>query len=58
MSDPIPVDLTLHIQELYDMGASARYLRRKYTLSRSELQDILPDADLPHPTPENDIGGY
>jgi len=58
MSEPMPVDLTLHIRELYDMGASVAYIKRKYALSRSELQDILPDAFKPHPTPESDIGGY
>jgi len=57
MNDRI-TDFQREIRDLYEQGASVVYLKRKYHLSNSELQEIAPDAFEEFPQPENSIGGY
>ncbi len=46
------------VRELYEQGAPVKYLRRKYHLSESELQDMAPEEFDETFEPESDIGGY
>ena len=41
----------------YEDGASLRYLRRKFDLSATELQDVAPEEFTDQPKPEGP-GGY
>jgi hypothetical protein len=46
-------------RKAYEQGASVRYLRRKYDMSQSELEDCCPEEFGDEATvPDSDIGGY
>lgn len=45
-------------RELYERGAPLPYLRRRFHLSDSELEDVAPEEFDETFEPESDIGGY
>lgn len=45
------------VRGLYDKGASINWLKNRFHLSQSEVEDICPEEKESHPHPEG-IGGY
>jgi hypothetical protein len=45
-------------REAYDRGVSLNALRRRFHLSKSEMQDLAPEEFEHHAEPEGSVGGY